>query len=655
MVNAIILLKKEDIKMNYPEFCNTIIDVTKAPYFADNTGKTDCTKALCAVIDDVVKGCIDGIEKVRAELIELHNKYGGNVYVGWESGKYIDGEIYITWADEAPQVKSIYFPNGTYLVSDTVSYTLDNLRTRQTPNYYCELCRFIQIFGESKENTVIKLADNAKGFEKGSKKPVISFNRAHKEDEESTNCAQMNTLENITIDCGSGNDGAVGVLYASSNCGRIENINVKTKSGFCGIDFDYSSEGCVRDITIEGFDYGIHTGQTSPIVMDNINLSNNKIAGFLTKSANIVLRDITCEDIPVFSFLEGINGRYYCSDFTPSFIGDDSGTFVYVDNDTERLKNKIAPKNTKFENLDKWACVDDFGAIADGETDCTLAIQKAMNSGMETIVFGAGIYKIERTIKIPATVKTIDFRYCCLTPGLSLIIGEIESMFEICEDSENPFFAEHINFAEKGAGFYRLFKHASKRCAVFKDVFMLNPLYFNTVEGSEVYFDNCFIGTAHYSQDAVLHRDGYVPVFCRSIPLEVHGQKVYAKNLNIERADIELLNDNSEIIIDGYKVEGPGTLVKSINGGKTSLNLFNAAWWGNKIPDHSLFELHNSSAHLVGGHIFCYPSDENLCLTLQIFDNKEEKRITLKNTSDIIIGSDALKRDLGRIMKDVIV
>ena len=56
----------------------------------------------------------------------------------------------------------------------------------------------------------------------------------------------------------------------------------------------------------------------------------------------------------------------------------------------------------------------------------------------------------------------------------------------------------------------------------------------------------------------MLHRDGYTPVFCHVIPVELHGQRVFARNLNIEWADIELLNDNSEVVIDGYKVEGPG-------------------------------------------------------------------------------------------------
>ena len=36
---------------------------------------------------------------------------------------------------------------------------------------------------------------------------------------------------------------------------------------------------------------------------------------------------------------------------------------------------------------------------------------------------------------------------------------------------------------------------------------------------------------------------------------------------------MELLNDNSVIMIDGYKVEGPGVAVKTINGGNSQINV----------------------------------------------------------------------------------
>ena len=273
--------------MKYPIFSTSnVIDVTKPPYNADNTGKTDCTKALQQAINDCLQGYIDALCAMREKLLELYKKQGGNIYLGTEAGRVIDGKVYMTGPKEVPPVKIIYFPNGEYLVSDTVCYTFDDLVAPQLPGYDCELCRNVHLLGESKEKTVIRLADHSKGFEKGTNKPLISFNRKSTEDKETTNCAQLNTLEDITVDCGQGNEGAIGVLYASSNCGRIENVRIQG-CGLCGILYDYGSEGCFNDIEIIGFDYGIKTGHTSPCVFNDIDLSKNKIAGVLTKNGNL--------------------------------------------------------------------------------------------------------------------------------------------------------------------------------------------------------------------------------------------------------------------------------------------------------------------------------------------------------------------------------
>ena len=148
-----------------------------------------------------------------------------------------------------------------------------------------------------------------------------------------------------------------------------------------------------------------------------------------------------------------------------------------------------------------------------------------------------------------------------------------------------------------------------------------------------------------------MHRDGYQPVFCRMIPVELHGQKAYARNLNVERADLELLNDGSELLIDGYKVEGPGTLVRTENGGKTQINLFNAAWWGNKNTENVLFEVADSEMSVCGGHVFCYPQDEKYCGALAVSKDGGTEFKGLKECSGLIEGKPALGRDLGRCVQ----
>ena len=50
-----------------------VVDVTKAPYFADPTGKTDSTAAICRAIDDVV---VRDIDQTRRQLPRIPLRCG---------------------------------------------------------------------------------------------------------------------------------------------------------------------------------------------------------------------------------------------------------------------------------------------------------------------------------------------------------------------------------------------------------------------------------------------------------------------------------------------------------------------------------------------------------------------------------------------------
>ena len=40
--------------MRFPRLTEAVIDVTKPPYLADNTGNTDCTEILRRIFDDIL-------------------------------------------------------------------------------------------------------------------------------------------------------------------------------------------------------------------------------------------------------------------------------------------------------------------------------------------------------------------------------------------------------------------------------------------------------------------------------------------------------------------------------------------------------------------------------------------------------------------------
>ncbi len=593
--------------MRYPFETDAIIDVTKPPYCADCTGKTDCTEILRRILDDILIREVNALRATHDKIVELSDGGKENVYIGLETARFQGGKLKVTYPEHKPHARIIYFPNGRYLVSDTVTYTLENLKQFWYSLPFYENCRNIHFLGESREGTVIRLADGSEGFGEGAQKPLISFvNNEHKvaRHEEYTNVAFMNTIEDITLDCGEGNPGAVGIKYVSSNCGRIENVDIKTASGTCGIYVDNnSSQATFENISISGFDHGLDIANTAMLVLDRLDLSECKSASIITDSSVLTCSGIVSGALPTVRFREG-NGRYYFTDKNITFANDPLGNSVYFEGSPAPLRTM--PKNKRSENPEDFAFVDDFGAVGDGVTDSTRAIQRAMNSGKPIVAFGGGEYLINAKIKIPKTVKAVDFLFCSLACGIRLVGGEYDSAFEISEDSEDMLFIENLSAWENFRGHIRLVKHAAHRDAVFSDIHLMSAsMYFNSVPGSRVYFDNCFLTTGTYTRDAWIPGDGFVPVYSHIIPYEFHGQTVYGRQVNPERADLAMLNDGSDILLDGFRTEGCGTALKTVNGGKTRICLFNAGI-GYKYAENPLFETYGATLDVTGALAFGY-------------------------------------------------
>ena len=274
------------------------------------------------------------------------------------------------------------------------------------------------------------------------------------------------------------------------------------------------------------------------------------------------------------------------------------GTQILLENSQEMpTLHKNCPQDVAF--------VDDFGAVGDGKTECSGAIQAAFRSGKSTVVFGSGHYLVNRRIYVPKTVKNVDFAFCDLFAGPQLISGELDALFVINEESDEMLVMKDLYAFEQFYGSFRLICHGAKR-----DLFMKNlhtqaaSMYFNTVEGSRVWLDNCACTTGTYSMDTILARSGYTPVFSKIIPYEFHGQKVLAYNFNPERADLEVLNDGSELTIYGLKVEGPGTAVKTVNGGKTNIYGFSAGIGNAGAENALILDDATSETRLLGGKAF---------------------------------------------------
>lgn len=267
----------------YIERSGAFIDVTKAPYHCDKTGVQDCTEALCRAMDDILSANITGIDKALQKLNESDDP---NYRISFEICKR-NGIPNVIFPEELEPTKILYFPKGTYLISDTISHRLENLKNILGGNRTMEINRQIYLLGESREETVIRLKDYCPGFGFGNEKPMISYIRT-----EISNIAQANSFQNMTIDCGKGNAGAIGLRFYANNSGVVRNVTIRSSDpegrGFCGLCVDRSFAQCyIKDVDVSGFDYGLRIeGNTATVVCEKINIKNQKVNGICVSNGN---------------------------------------------------------------------------------------------------------------------------------------------------------------------------------------------------------------------------------------------------------------------------------------------------------------------------------------------------------------------------------
>jgi hypothetical protein len=159
----------------------------------------------------------------------------------------------------------------------------------------------IIMLGQSREKTILRLKDNCPGFGAGAAKPVLGFFRL--------NCGsdvnQNNVVENLTIDTGSGNPGAIGMRWNSANTGAIRNVTIQSgdEAGVTGLLCDVlCAEGLFEDVSIQGFDEGlaISAGRWGTIpTLEHASFSKQKRLGIrVANYSRFAARDVVVTGAP---------------------------------------------------------------------------------------------------------------------------------------------------------------------------------------------------------------------------------------------------------------------------------------------------------------------------------------------------------------------
>ncbi len=322
----------------------------------------------------------------------------------------------------------VYFPQGTYLVSDTIQ--IGRLKTIQ---------------GAAKNKTIIRLKDASMAFSQAPKPVLRSMYN--------NNQTFGVYIRDLTVDTGKGNTKAIGIQYSTHNNGAIDNVVIKSEdlAGTIGLDLSETEfgPGTIANLTVEGFDTGIKTpSEPSNAVFYNISLKQQNIVG-LENNQPVSIEGLTSENrVPAIhsnsdplAHLILINARLNgLSDMPPGIAAIEADSPYYLrqiqtdGNYAAALKekgklsdrqqideqwssfSKVVPPSQQghlkltieqppapyLEPATNWLIPDS------SQEDDTQAIQNAMNSGAKTIFFPGNVtYKIADTIEVPATVKRI--------------------------------------------------------------------------------------------------------------------------------------------------------------------------------------------------------------------------------------------------------
>lgn len=533
-----------DVSCRYPERIymhnekgGRILDVTKPPFNAKGDGKADDTAALIAAFDY----CL-----ARADE------------AGWRGGKPKGNTNY-----------TIYLPDGTYRVTDTIIYS-EPVRINRKPNRWEQVSQ-IRYVGESRNKTIIRLDDHCKSFQnKADPKPVLSLAKF-----EFNNHKAQNVVRNMTINTGNGNPGAVGLNFVGANQAEMRNLLVHSpdRSGIAGIQITTAPTiGHHRDITIAGYDTGLLIkcySRATHTVFEHITFLNQKSVGMsIQKGGSTSMR--SCRFINAPLPLQIKDGGYCSMIDSEMTTTEQQKTTVDVEDGFfygRRLSNKgyktavkrngkTIPLNPETEEYtaaseqspspgkpldlpapdypelpwfapEQWACPEDYGAKAGDNNDDTEAVQAAFNSGKPMIYFPSQKYKTSKSIRVPASVKRVN--------GL---FNSLSMTFIVNENAEDPVLFEDANHATL------ILQSARPTVAQFIDwLFCKN----RQPEGAEL-----FLSTVGGPDSDFNKNGGFIKFWARAVnsegktlPLTLKNGDFWFLGFKTERGDIAVSANNA--------------------------------------------------------------------------------------------------------------
>lgn len=512
-----------------------VINVKEAPYHARGDGITDDTRAIQAAIRDHMRGGI------------------------------------------------LYFPHGTYLVSDTLRWSKQDSEGRECWGNFT-------LQGESTRGTVIRLKDGV--FTDAKAPRTIMW------------CGGFgsadwfhNYVRNITFNAGKGNPGAIGLQFYSNNSGGVRDVAIRSEDGLgvAGLDLGHRNMNgplLVNRVLVEGFEVGLKTGHSvNSQVFEHVRLRGQSDVGLQNDGQSLSIRGLQVEGAPRAVRNQGPGGFLTLIDsqlqrdgapagaaienHSPMFLRNvltrgfaqvvDSKRGVYEGG--ARVEEFVTePVLRLFDGADRsmnlpiketphvplaapetWVNVRTFHK---GGEDYSAAIQAAIDSGATTVYFPRGAYKIGETVRVRGKVTRLVGMNSWFAEAPSPAF-ETNPRFRVEEGTAPVVVVE--NFCG-GFGGRPFIDYAANRALVVRQSSGI-PSFFR---GSGEIFIEDITG----SPGGVFVLEGNQRVWARQFNVEAHVNPLFPSTLE---------NRGSQLWVLGLKTEQGNRLLATRQGGKTEV------------------------------------------------------------------------------------
>lgn len=481
------------------------------------------------------------------------------------------------------QDRLVFVPDGTYRLSAPLvkRYANGNFGSG-----------FILI-GQSQAGTVLKLADQAPGYGDPQRPQAVIFTTSKllrggaadggKDylDRGEGNDAYMNFVENMTIDVGSGNPGAIAIDFLGNNSGAIRNVTLRAGagSGAVGLSITRKWPGptLIQHLTIEGFTTGIATGQTEyGLTFEHVRLLNQSQAAITNSQNALTFRNLQIAGpapliinsgdkaflaidggtVPVPALSALIRNDGFVSVRDLSLAGIAQTGILQGRNGWQpgspapwRVPLQEPPAMPAIPS-GQWVNVAQFGATGDPAQDATGALRQAFASGAAVVYLPNGTYSVNDVVDIPASLERIvgmnsTIRVLNRRPTFARSSG----MFRAATAGP-PLFIERLAFDNTNLGEQVGVELSGGREIVMRDILSAGTTMLSRAAGGgQAFLDNMCCGL-----------------------LRITGpQPVFARQFDSEGTTTRIINRGSPLSILGLKTEGICTILDNREGGRSDI------------------------------------------------------------------------------------